>query len=126
MMTWLWISAGAVAGANLRFAVNNWVAAQLPGFPAGTLIVNVTGALLLGLFAGWAASRPSADPRLHLLFAVGFCGAYTTFSAYSREVVELLAAARWLGAASCIAANNLLAIAAFAGGTVLARALLIE
>jgi len=122
-MNYLWISAGAVAGANLRFLVNNWAAVHFPGFPLGTLMVNVTGALVLGLFAGWAATRPAADPRLHLFLAVGFCGAYTTFSAYSREVIGLLEAARWLGAAACVAANNLLAFAAFAGGAFLARAL---
>ena len=86
----LWISLGAVVGANLRFAVNRWAAACLSAsLPYGTLIVNVTGSFILGFFLVWTTERVLADPHWRMLIAVGFCGAYTTFSSFSFETLRL-------------------------------------
>ncbi len=55
------------------------------GFPFGTFLINVTGALLLGVFCGLSLSG-----NVYLLFGDGFCGAFTTFSTFSVEGVELI------------------------------------
>jgi CrcB protein len=118
----MWISAGAIVGANLRYAVSSWAAATLsPSLPYGTLIVNTTGSIVLGFFLVWTSERVLADPHLRLLVAVGFCGAYTTFSSYSYETLRLLEGGHYSMALANFAANNLLALGAVVAGAALAR-----
>ena len=90
------ISAGAVLGANARYWLGDW-AAQKWGttFPVGTLLINVTGSFLLGFFMALAIERLHFDPRWRLFFAVGFLGAYTTFSTYTYESFNLLFKGQW-------------------------------
>ena len=118
-----WISLGAVIGANLRFAVSSWAANALsPSLPYGTLIVNTTGSFILGFFLIWTSERVLADPHWRLLVAVGFCGAYTTFSSYSFETLKLLQGGNYAAAAGNFLTNNLLALLAVLAGAMLARA----
>jgi CrcB protein len=118
-----WISAGAILGANLRYAVNRLALKHLSvSVPYGTLIVNVTGSFLLGFFLAWTSERVLADPRWRPLVAVGFCGAYTTYSSYSFETVTLLEQGHYSLAAVNFFANNLLSLVAVIAGMALARA----
>ena len=91
MDKFLLISAGAVLGANARYWIGTWAAQKWgASFPYGTLLINVTGSLLLGLFMALTAERVVIDPRLRLLIATGFLGAYTTFSTFTYESMTLL------------------------------------
>lgn len=118
------ISMGAVAGANLRFMVNRLALKYLsPSVPYGTLIVNVTGSFVLGFFLAWTTERVLASPHWRPLVAVGFCGAYTTFSSYGFETVTLLEQGHYGLATANFIANNLLVLAAVIAGIALARAL---
>ncbi len=91
MDRFLIISLGAIVGANLRYWVGDWVAQRLgTAFPFGTLIVNLTGTLILGIFITLATERFLFDPRWRVLIAIGFCGSYTTFSSYTYESVNLI------------------------------------
>lgn len=124
MYTFLWISLGAIVGANLRY----WVAQQMTrwmgaGFAWGTLAVNLTGSFILGFFMVWATSRTGLDPRWRLLIAVGFCGGYTTFSSYAWETLAMAHNGEMLAALWNIAASNALALAGVALGAMLARGL---
>ena len=120
----LWISIGAVLGANLRYAVGRLALKHLSAsVPYGTLIVNVTGSFLLGFFMAWTAERVLADPHWRLLFAVGFCGAYTTFSSYSYETFAMLEQGHYGLATVNFAGNNLLCLSGVLAGIALARAL---
>lgn len=119
----LWITVGAAIGANLRFVINRWAASQLSAsVPYGTLIVNVTGSLVLGFFLVWTSERVLADPLWRPLVAVGFCGAYTTFSSYSFETFRLFEEGHYLMGFVNFAANNLVCLAAVLIGAVAARA----
>jgi len=124
MKDMFWISLGAVAGANLRYLISRWALKALsPSLPIGTLLINVTGSFLLGLFLVWTTERVLADPRWRALIAVGFCGAYTTFSSFSFETYALWQQGHRALALGNFAANNLLAFAGVIGGAVVARTL---
>ncbi len=118
----LWISLGAVAGANLRYGVNRWAAAWLSAsLPYGTLIVNFTGSFILGFFLVWTTERVLADPHWRMLIAIGFCGSYTTFSSYSFETLRLFEEGHYSLAIGNFVLNNILALVAVLGGAMLAR-----
>ena len=85
------ISLGAVLGANARYWLGLWMDTRFATrFPLGTLVINVTGCLLLGFFIALTTGRVALAPRWRLLFAVGFLGSYTTFSTFGVETVTLL------------------------------------
>lgn len=83
---------GGAIGAPTRYLVDGAVQGRVGGtFPWGTLVVNVTGSLVLGVLTGLALYHGLGDvPRAAI--GTGFCGAYTTFSTYSYETVRLLEA----------------------------------
>jgi CrcB protein len=120
----LWITIGAIVGANLRFAVSRWAMKYLsPSVPYGTFIINISGSFILGFFLVWTSERVLADPRWRALIAVGFCGAYTTFSSYSFETFNLFEKGHYGLAAANFLANNGIGLAAVLAGAILARAL---
>ena len=122
MIDVLWISLGAIVGANLRYFVSTWAMNVLsPSLPLGTLIINTTGSFILGYFLVWTSERVLVDPHWRLLVAIGFCGAYTTFSSYSFETLKLIEGGHYSIAIVNFMANNLLALLAVLGGAVLAR-----
>jgi fluoride exporter len=120
----LWISVGAIVGANLRYFVAQQVARWTsPDFPWGTLAINITGSFILGFFLVWTTERVIADPRWRLMIAVGFCGGYTTFSSYAYETFVLAEQRQWLPAIWNMAGSNLLSLAGVVLGALLARSL---
>ena len=111
MDTVILIGFGGFIGANLRYLVSTWAVEQWGRtFPWGTLIINVSGSCLLAVFIAWTASRTTLDPRIRLFLAVGFFGAYTTFSTYATESIALLQTGDWIGAVGNILGTNLLCI----------------
>jgi CrcB protein len=120
--TFLWISLGAVLGANARFLISRFCARALSAsFPYGTLIINVAGSLVLGFFLVWTTERVLADPRWRMLIAIGFCGSFTTFSSYAYESMGYFEQGHWYLMAANIVGNNLLCLAAVLAGAALAR-----
>jgi len=92
----LWISIGAVLGANLRYWVGDWAAQRFgSGFPYGTMLVNLTGSFLLGLLVSLTLEHFIIDPRLRILLTIGFLGSYTTFSTFAYESVTLISQGQW-------------------------------
>lgn len=85
----LFIGAAGFVGAIARFTVSSVIAAVAPRqFPYGTLTVNVTGCFLLAMFLTLFRDRAASD-ALRLAIAVGFLGAYTTFSTFAQEIYDL-------------------------------------
>lgn len=115
--TFLVIGAGAVLGANLRYLVSVWAVGQFgTGFPWGTLLVNLVGSFLLAVFMAWAANHMALDPRVRLLVATGFFGAFTTFSTYASDSIALFQAGDWGGAVfNVLGTNGLCLVGAVVG-----------
>jgi fluoride exporter len=119
-----WISLGAVLGANLRYLLSKIITqVSDAAFPVGTLIINISGSLLLGFFLVWTTERVLANPLWRWLVAVGFCGSYTTFSSFAFETMAYFEQGNWGLFAANIAANNLLCLGAVLAGMVIARAI---
>jgi CrcB protein len=99
---------GGAAGAGLRWEFGRLALARLgPGFPWGTLGVNLIGGLLMGLLAGAVIGHGSGDRPLWLLLAVGLLGGFTTFSAFSFDLFAMLDRGRLGAAAAYVAASVL-------------------
>ena len=87
----LLVGAGGFLGAAARYLVGGWVHRfATPAFPWGTLVVNVSGCLLLGMLMGTLETRAGVGPSWRLFAGIGVLGGYTTFSTLSYETVELM------------------------------------
>ena len=121
---YLWITLGAFVGANLRYLLARIITRYTDAaFPYGTLVINVTGSLILGFFLVWTTERVLADPLWRLLVAIGFCGSYTTFSGYAYETIALFQQGHWTLFAANILSNNILCLGAVLAGAAIARAI---
>jgi CrcB protein len=120
-MTYLWVGLGGAAGAATRYGVSQWMGGRWGwSFPWGTLAVNVTGSLAIGLVMTLLLAR-NADPAYRLLLVSGFLGGYTTFSAFSFETLALFEARRWVTAGLYAGGSVLLGLFATAVGLGLGR-----
>ena len=117
---------GGGAGAAARYAVGSHAWRLFgTGWPFGTFICNVVGGLMMGLLVGFLAHRGGADQeRLRLLFGVGVLGGFTTFSAYSLEVVLMVERREWSLAIVYSLGSVLLSLAALFAGLLLMRRVL--
>jgi CrcB protein len=124
LSNYIWIALGAVAGASARYFLSVLIARDFASaFPYGTLLINITGSLILGFFLVFSTERALLDPRWRMLIAVGFCGSYTTFSSYAFESFALMEQGQWLLSGMNIVGSNALCLAAVLAGAALARAL---
>ena len=120
----LWVGLGSALGGNARFWLGTWIQQRWgSGFPLGTFIVNISGAFILGLFTSFIVERLefSHAPALKLLFAVGFLGAYTTFSTLEYETFTLTESGSFLLAAANAFGSLFVGFFAVWLGTILGR-----
>lgn len=90
MAIW-WVGLGGFLGANARYLLGGYISDRWGAvFPLGTFVINVTGSFILGFFLAYAQERPWVAPGARLMFAVGFVGAYTTFSTFEYETMRLI------------------------------------
>ncbi len=118
------IAAGAVLGANARYAVGLWAGGRFgAGFPYGTLFVNLAGSFLLGFLAGAAGGRLNIAAEARLLLGIGFLGSFTTFSSFSVESLALLQSGNVAMGLLNILGNNLAGLLCALLGLFLSRAI---
>ncbi len=119
------IAVGGAIGAVGRYltmvGIGLWIG---HGFPYGTLVVNIAGSLVLGALIEIFALTWSPSAELRAFFVVGVLGAFTTFSAFSLDVVALIERGEFLPAASYIIASVVLSIAALFLGMMIFRQIL--
>ena len=89
-MQYLLIGLGGFLGANARFLVSSWAARLLgANFPYGTFIANISGSFLLGIAIAILHDRALLESPQRYFFVAGFLGAYTTFSTFTYESMQL-------------------------------------
>lgn len=117
------VALGGALGSVARYAVGVSARALAPGWPWGTLVVNVLGSFAIGLLFAWFMERPAPEwVRLGLI--TGVLGGFTTFSAFSIETLELMRSSGSVAAAIYVAATLAIGLAACALGLWAARLLL--
>lgn len=123
-MRWLLLFVAGGAGALLRYGVAGVVQARTgTAFPWGTLAVNVSGCLLIGLLATWFESRSMLSAELRIAVLIGLLGGFTTFSTFGLETWRLLEGGEWLGAAANAVGSVLVGLLAVVAGIQLGRLL---
>jgi CrcB protein len=100
-IAYLWVAIGGALGGVSRFWLSGLIASRFgETFPWGTLIINITGSFLIGIFAALATPEGRLDPQTRVFviqfLMIGVCGGYTTFSAFSLRTLQLMQERQWL------------------------------
>ena len=100
----LLVAVGGACGSVARWLLSGWVQRLNPvsGFPWGTIVVNGTGSLAIGLVLGLSLERALVPPNARLFLVTGVLGGFTTFSAFSWEALALLRNGQWPAAAGYV------------------------
>jgi fluoride exporter len=117
-MMLLYVAIGGALGSVARFLMQSFVG-QVAGneFPYGTLLVNISGSLLMGVFIGWLArTTPANAPDLRMFVAVGILGGYTTFSSFSLDAITLMEQGKWVSMGVYILASVIVSLLGLIAG----------
>jgi len=115
MMAYLWVALGGALGSVSRFWMNGLISARFgETFPWNTLVINVTGSFIIGIFGALTLHEPDGAHRSTLIqfFMIGICGGYTTFSSFSLQTLSLMQKGEWLYAAGNILGSVILCMIA--------------
>jgi CrcB protein len=126
MLIYLWVALGGALGTIARYALNGVISQRFgQTFPLGTMVINITGSFIIGVFAQLTApeGRWLVSPTFRVFFMVGICGGYTTFSSFSLQTLSLARDEEWLYASLNILLSVALGLTAVYLGHVLAMKL---
>ena len=125
MSRYAMVAAGGALGAMARYAlgglVQEWAGAR---FPYGTLVINISGCLVMGVVMTLLTERGILHPNWRFLVPVGFIGAYTTFSTFEYETLRAVEQGAWLIGLGNVLASVVLGFASVALGVMATRQLL--
>src|SRR5437764_9385040 len=113
MFSYLMVAMGGAIGSVSRFWLSGAVAQKFgETFPAGTLLVNISGSLVIGFFAAITGpdGRIWASPSFRQFFLIGVLGGYTTFSSFSLQTLALARHGDWLFAARNASGSSVLCL----------------
>ncbi|MEO6391392.1 MAG: fluoride efflux transporter CrcB [Pyrinomonadaceae bacterium] len=121
---YLVVAAGGALGAVLRYYLGGSVLSRIPTpLPVATLVINLSGSFFIGFFLTLATEKIHLDPYLRLAIAVGFVGAFTTFSTFEYETARLVEDGLPLYGFLYVALSVIVGFAAVWGGIFAARGL---
>jgi CrcB protein len=123
-MIW-YVAVGSAVGGASRYLLGIFIQQRSGAqFPVGTLVINITGSLLLGFLLRYATETPAISPEVRALLTTGFCGGYTTFSTYSYETAALIEEGQYHRAAMYVVLSVAVALAGTFVGLAAARKVL--
>ena len=123
MLKFFMIFLGGGIGSYTRYLTGLYAARFSPNFPLGTLLVNIIGSFIMGVFFTLFQDKFPMQQELKLLITVGFCGALTTFSTFNMDIWNLFLSGNITKGIIYIVSNLLLTILALALGVILAKQL---
>ena len=124
MYAYLLVAIGSAIGGVSRFWLSGAIARGFgESFPWGTVIVNISGCLVIGLFATLTGTegRVYVPGEWRQFFMIGICGGYTTFSSFSLQTLNLALGGEWLSAGMNILGSVALCLVAVWAGHALAQ-----
>ena len=124
MMAYFWICLGSALGGGCRYWISGAIARRFgESFPTGTVIVNISGCFIMGIFAALthAEGRHLISPTVRQFVMVGILGGYTTFSSFSLQTLTLMQDGEWLFAFINVLLSVVLCLAAVWLGYALAQ-----
>ena len=89
MARFLWICLGGAIGTGARYLMSGWLARAYPGFPWGTLAVNLIGSFLIAAILHVSLATETISPALRLFLTTGIMGGFTTYSTFNYETLRL-------------------------------------
>lgn len=112
-----YVALGAAIGGMSRYGLTGFVQQRAGAdFPLATLLINITGSLLLGFLMQYALTSGAVSPEIRAVLTTGFCGGYTTFSTFSYETVLLIEGGEYRRAGLYVGLSVVLALlGTFAG-----------
>lgn len=124
MINYLIIGIGGFLGAIARYAIGLWIGQKWGrSFPFGTFFINVSGSFFIGLLMSLFTEKFMVNPQWRLSLAVGFLGAYTTFSTFEYETGSLLKDGEWLLALMNVVLSVVAGFVALKLGELIAKAI---
>jgi CrcB protein len=126
MSSLIWyVALGSAAGGVARYLVSAAIQSRVAtSFPAGTLVVNITGSLAIGIVLRYALGSPEVGPEMRMLLVTGFLGGYTTFSAFSYETLALAERGEYVLAGAYVIASVVLSLLGTFSGMAIGDAML--
>ena len=122
MIPFLIVFIASGLGGAMRYGVNLFVTTLLPGsFPAGTITINITGSLAMGLLAELFLLRAGFSQDTKIFWTTGIIGGYTTFSTFALNAVTLWSRGEDVTAIVYVVASVIVAVLSLAGGMALVR-----
>lgn len=121
MKAFLFVFLGGGLGSALRFLIYRLMAQEPISFPYATLLVNVTGSLILGMILGYTLKEGNFSQNSILFLTTGFCGGFTTFSAFAFENQAFLRSGDYFNFAIYVFGSLFLGIAAIFLGLFLSK-----
>jgi fluoride exporter len=120
---YLWIAIGGSLGSLARYWVGTTVAGRLgTKFPYGTLVINITACVIIGLSLAFLGKRTELNPAWRYLVPIGFVGAYSTFSTFEWEIFSNLQTGAFLIAALYVVLSFSVGLLGVWCGVMIARA----
>ena len=117
MLIWLYVGLGSALGGVSRYVLGGAIQQRFGfAFPAGTLLINILGSLLLGFVMRLALGGSQISPETRIFLTTGFCGGFTTFSTFSYDTAGLIEGGQYRRAMVYVTLSVVLSLlAAFAG-----------